>query len=276
MRGRGRERGEVAEPGGLGRAGVLAERDGVVLGPDDQQHRRRELVVLVADGLLVDHLEGQRRGASPPVIIRAERHPDQDVGQRLPDLRVGMDEVPLDVAADDGRVGPVDLVVVEGLLGLRRDPGAVVGQAERVLQDQVGDPAGVGQGEAGRGHAAGGVAEQRRRPRRRGGRAGRRCWRPAAGSCSGCRAWATCPSRSGRRDHPVPGSGQRLDHVLEVVAAERLAVHQHDRLAVRLRARRDVHVGHRDRLLVTGERQELDGIGVRVLFQADTQGGQRS
>src|SRR6202161_2728915 len=62
--------------------------------------------------------------------LEAEGHPDQDVGQRLPDLRVGVDEVPLDVAADDGRVGPVDLVVVEGLLGLRRDAGAVVGQAE--------------------------------------------------------------------------------------------------------------------------------------------------
>ena len=31
-RGRGRQRAEVAEPGGLGRGGVLAERDGVVLG----------------------------------------------------------------------------------------------------------------------------------------------------------------------------------------------------------------------------------------------------
>src|ERR1700678_3797263 len=45
LRGRGGQRGEVAEPGGLGGRGVLAERDGVVLGSDDQQHGRRDVLV---------------------------------------------------------------------------------------------------------------------------------------------------------------------------------------------------------------------------------------
>jgi hypothetical protein len=53
----------------------------------------------------------------------------------------------------------VQFVVVQRLLGLRRDARTVVGQAERVFQDQVGDPVGIHQGEAGRGHAAGRVAE---------------------------------------------------------------------------------------------------------------------
>jgi hypothetical protein len=54
-----------------------------------------------------------------------------------------------------------------------------------------------------------------------------------------------------RRHHPVPGPGQRLDDVLEVVAAERLAMEQHDRLTIGRRGWRNVqnvHVRHRDRL----------------------------
>jgi len=58
----------------------------------------------------------------------------------------------------------VHLVVVERFLGLRRDAGPVVGQAEGVFQDEVGGPAGVGQGEAHRGHAAGRVAQDRHVP----------------------------------------------------------------------------------------------------------------
>jgi hypothetical protein len=73
-----------------------------------------------------------------------------------------------------------------------------------------------------------------------------------------------------RGDHPVPGPGQRLDHIAEVVAAERLPVEQDDRLSVRLRVRRDIPVPHRDRLQVTAERQELDRIGTLVLLQANT------
>lgn len=41
-----------------------------------------------------------------------------------------MHEVAPDVAADRVRIGPVDLVIVECLLGLRRDAGPVVDQAE--------------------------------------------------------------------------------------------------------------------------------------------------
>jgi hypothetical protein len=76
-------------------------------------------------------------------------------------------------------------------------------------------------------------------------------------------------------DHPVSGSGQRLDDVAEVVTAECLAVHQHDRLPVRLGARRDIHICHRDLLQVIGKRQEPDRVGVLVVLEADAQSGQR-
>jgi len=74
------------------------------------------------------------------------------------------------------------------------------------------------------------------------------------------------------RDDPVAGVRQHLDDVVEVVAAEGLAVHQHDGLPVRLPARRDVHVRHRHRLQVAGELQGSDGIGVLVALEADAQG----
>ena len=120
--GRRGKRHEITEPGDLGGLGVLTERYHVVFRAHDQQRGRRDLVILVADRLLVDHLEGQRRRAGPAMVIRAERHPHQDVGQRLPYLRVGMHEVPFDVAADDRRVGPVHFVVKQRLLGLRGMP----------------------------------------------------------------------------------------------------------------------------------------------------------
>jgi hypothetical protein len=53
----------------------------------------------------------------------------------------------------------VHLVVVKRLLGLRRDAGPVVDQAERVLEDQVRHAVGVHQREAHRGHAAGRVTQ---------------------------------------------------------------------------------------------------------------------
>lgn len=55
----------------------------------------------------------------------------------------------------------VDFVVVERLLGLRRDADAVIGQPERVFQDQVGHPVGVHQREAGCGDAPGRVIQHR-------------------------------------------------------------------------------------------------------------------
>ena len=122
--------GEVTESGGVLRLRVLAERDDVILGPDDQQHRRRDLVIFVADRLLIDHLEGQRRGTGPPRVVRAQGDAHQDVGQRLPYLRVGVREIPRDIAADGGRVGPAQFVLVERFLGLRRDAGPVVRQAK--------------------------------------------------------------------------------------------------------------------------------------------------
>jgi hypothetical protein len=50
-------------------------------------------------------------------------------------------------------------MVVERLLGLRRDPGPVVRETERVFQDEVSDAVRVHQREAGRRHATGRVAE---------------------------------------------------------------------------------------------------------------------
>ena len=50
-------------------------------------------------------------------------------------------------------------MLVQRLLGLRRDAGPVIGQAKRVFQDQMRDPAGVHQREAHRCHAAGRVAQ---------------------------------------------------------------------------------------------------------------------
>jgi hypothetical protein len=139
--GRGGKLGEVTEPGGVLRLRILAKRDDVIRGPDDQQCRRRDQVIFVADRLLVDHLESQCRSPGPPRVVRAQGHPDQDVGLRLPDFRVGMHEVSFDAAADHGRVGPVHFVLIERFLRLRRDAYPVIGQAERVFQDQVGDPA---------------------------------------------------------------------------------------------------------------------------------------
>lgn len=105
---------EVAEPGDVFGLGVLAEWDDVILCPDDQQRRRGDQVILMADGLLVDHLEGECRGTSPPRVVRAQGDTHQDVGQRLVHLGVGVDEVPGDVGVNDGRVVPVDLVLIEG------------------------------------------------------------------------------------------------------------------------------------------------------------------
>jgi hypothetical protein len=85
--GRSGKRDKVTESGCFGGGGELAERDDVVFGSHDQQRRRRDLVIFVADWLLVDHLAGERRGTGPPRVVRAQGHPDQDVGQRLPDLQ---------------------------------------------------------------------------------------------------------------------------------------------------------------------------------------------
>ena len=135
VRGARRELDEVAEPGQIGRGGVLAQRDDVVLGTDDQQGRRRDLVIFVADRLLIDHPEGKRSRAGLSRVIRAEGDAHQHVGQRLPYLGVGMNEVALDLAADDGRVSLVHFVLVKRLLRLRGDAHPVVRQAKRVLQE---------------------------------------------------------------------------------------------------------------------------------------------
>ena len=151
---------KVAQPGQFGRGGVLAERDDVVFGAHEQQCRRRDLVILVANRLLVDHLESERRGAGTARVVRAEGHAYQHISQRLPDLWIGLDEVSLDVAADRRRVGPVQFML-ERFFGLRRDAGPVIGQAKRVFQDQVRHAAGVHQREAHRCHAASRMAPHR-------------------------------------------------------------------------------------------------------------------
>jgi hypothetical protein len=94
---------EVAEPGSIFGLGVLAEWDDVILCPDDQQGGRGDQVVLMPDGLLVDHLEGECRSSSPPRVVRAQCDTHQDVGQRLVHLGVGVDEVPSDIGVNNGR-----------------------------------------------------------------------------------------------------------------------------------------------------------------------------
>jgi hypothetical protein len=105
--GRGGELHEVAEPGAVLRLRVVTERHAVIVGSDDQQRWVRDEVILVADRLLVDHLEGKCRRAGPPRVVRAQGHAHEDVGQRLVDLGVGMLEARGDVGTDDrgGRVG---------------------------------------------------------------------------------------------------------------------------------------------------------------------------
>src|SRR5580700_2845645 len=69
--GLGGKRHEITEPGGVLRLRVIPERHDVILGPHDQQRRRRDQVIFVADRLLVDHLEGERRGPGPPRVVRS-------------------------------------------------------------------------------------------------------------------------------------------------------------------------------------------------------------
>ena len=144
---------EVTQPLGFCRLRVLAERDDVILRPDNQQRRWRDQVVFGANGLLVDHLEGERRGASPLRVLGTEGDANQHVSEWLPHLRIGVDEVPLDVSTNYFRVGPVDLVVIKRLLGLRRDADPVIDQPEWIFEDQVRHPLGVHQREARCGHA---------------------------------------------------------------------------------------------------------------------------
>ena len=55
----------------------------MVLRPDNQQRRWRDQVVFGANGLLVDHLEGERRGASPLRVLGTEGDANQHVSEWL-------------------------------------------------------------------------------------------------------------------------------------------------------------------------------------------------
>jgi hypothetical protein len=65
--------------------------------PTISKRRGRDSVVFVADGLLVDHLEGEGGGARPPRVVRAKGDADEHVGEWLIDVGVGVHEVPRDV-----------------------------------------------------------------------------------------------------------------------------------------------------------------------------------
>jgi hypothetical protein len=111
-----RERQEVPKPRELGRFRVLAERDDVVLGTNNEQRGWGDSRVFVPDGLLVDHLEREHSSARPTRVVRTERHSHEDLGEAFPYLWVGMHEVRLYVVADRRWIRPVNLVVVQRLL----------------------------------------------------------------------------------------------------------------------------------------------------------------
>ena len=50
-------------------------------------------MILIADGLLIDHLEGKCRGTRRPRVVRAQGDTHQDVGQWFVHLGIGMHEV---------------------------------------------------------------------------------------------------------------------------------------------------------------------------------------
>ncbi len=118
---------EVSKPADFSRLRVVAERHDVIFGSNDQKRRWRDLSVFIANGLLVDHLKCERRGASPPWVVGTERHANKDVGQWLVHLWVGMDEIIREVTANGLRIGPVQFVRLKRFIGLRGDALPVIG-----------------------------------------------------------------------------------------------------------------------------------------------------
>jgi hypothetical protein len=71
VNGRRGEPDEVTQPGHFGRGGVLAERDDMIFGAHDQQHRRRDLVIQQGRGVGGQQVEAVCSDSGAVLVIGA-------------------------------------------------------------------------------------------------------------------------------------------------------------------------------------------------------------
>ena len=259
----------VAQPGfQFCRRGVLAD-GGVVFLADQQQGRHLQPVQFVDHRLGEDHVVGQRRvpghRLAPLAAIHAGLHlyPAIELGAPFAGVVGGL--LVLANAFGAGlQVAPVP--VVDTAPGHAQ--GLPVLQTDGVDQHQSFDLPRVEQGVAGSEHAAHGMADHAgpgdAEPFQQGVGVG--CQLLEAVLVMG-RLARLAEADLVDGDHPVAGVGEHVDGALPGPGAEILAVHEQDGAAVGF-LRRDVEVGHAQRLALGGEVQIMHRIGVVEAFQA--------